>query len=89
MTVRSENDFDYRLNKFSIKKNEKFHSNVFLVARTGFEPVIFALRGRCPKPLDERAVFNPSIPTLEYKLLITFNQYPGSTKKAPILDMKK
>lgn len=26
-----------------------------LVARTGFEPVIFALRGRCPRPLDERA----------------------------------
>ncbi len=26
-----------------------------IVARTGFEPVIFALRGRCPKPLDERA----------------------------------
>ena len=27
-----------------------------LVARTGFEPVISALRGRCPWPLDERAV---------------------------------
>lgn len=27
-----------------------------MVARTGFEPVIFALRGRCPKPLDERAI---------------------------------
>lgn len=26
-----------------------------VVARTGFEPVIFALRGRCPEPLDERA----------------------------------
>src|SRR3972149_6271736 len=26
-----------------------------LVARTGFEPVVFALRGRCPRPLDERA----------------------------------
>ena len=26
-----------------------------MVARTGFEPVISALRGRCPKPLDERA----------------------------------
>ena len=25
------------------------------VARTGFEPVISALRGRRPKPLDERA----------------------------------
>ena len=26
-----------------------------LVARTGFEPVVSALRGRCPWPLDERA----------------------------------
>src|SRR5215831_17417111 len=26
-----------------------------LVAHTGFEPVIFALRGRCPRPLDECA----------------------------------
>ena len=26
-----------------------------LVARAGFEPAIFALRGRCPGPLDERA----------------------------------
>ena len=29
-----------------------------LVARTGVEPVIPALRGRCPKPLDERACLN-------------------------------
>ena len=27
-----------------------------MVARTGFEPVTSALRGRCPKPLDERGV---------------------------------
>ena len=27
-----------------------------MVARTGFEPVISALRGRCPSPLDERAI---------------------------------
>ena len=27
-----------------------------LVARAGFEPAISALRGRCPGPLDERAV---------------------------------
>ncbi len=32
-----------------------------LVARTGFEPVISALRGRCPRPLDERALFNKSV----------------------------
>ena len=30
-----------------------------MVARTGFEPVISALRGRCPWPLDERAALNP------------------------------
>ena len=30
--------------------------NSGLVARTGFEPVISALRGRRPEPLDERAV---------------------------------
>ncbi len=28
----------------------------YIVARTGFEPVISALRGRRPKPLDERAL---------------------------------
>ena len=28
----------------------------YVVARTGFEPVISALRGRRPEPLDERAV---------------------------------
>ena len=27
-----------------------------MVARTGFEPVIFAVKGQCPKPLDERAI---------------------------------
>ncbi|KAF0140901.1 MAG: hypothetical protein FD122_2074 [Stygiobacter sp.] len=27
-----------------------------LVARTGVEPVISALRGRRPRPLDERAI---------------------------------
>ena len=31
-------------------------SHCILVARTGFEPVISALRGRCPSPLDERAM---------------------------------
>ncbi len=28
-----------------------------LVAHTGFEPVISALRGRCPRPLDECATY--------------------------------
>ena len=29
--------------------------SLILVARAGFEPAISALRGRRPKPLDERA----------------------------------
>jgi hypothetical protein len=29
---------------------------VRMVAHTGFEPVISALRGRCPRPLDECAM---------------------------------
>src|SRR2546425_7061245 len=36
------------------------------VAHTGFEPVISALRGRCPRPLDECAAFC---------LLAFFNSY--------------
>lgn len=37
--------------------NQRKHGspNSSLVARTGFEPVISALRGRRPEPLDERA----------------------------------
>lgn len=35
-----------------------------LVARTGFEPVISALRGQRPKPLDERA----SVKNLEVQI---------------------
>lgn len=31
--------------------------DIDLVARAGFEPAISALRGRRPKPLDERANF--------------------------------
>ncbi len=29
---------------------------ILLVLRTGFEPAIFAVRGRCPEPLDDRSV---------------------------------
>ncbi len=32
-----------------------------VVARTGFEPVISALRGRCPWPLDECATHNRGV----------------------------
>ena len=34
-----------------------------LVAHTGFGPVISSLRGRCPRPLDECAVYyyNPKL----------------------------
>ncbi len=43
------------------RKNQKSRMQMqtaryFLVARTRFELVISALRGRCPKPLDERAI---------------------------------
>lgn len=29
-----------------------------MVPHTGFEPVVFAVRGRCPKPLDECGMKN-------------------------------
>src|SRR5258708_16979436 len=32
-----------------------------VVPRTGFEPVIFALKGRCPRPLDERGSCNAAL----------------------------
>ena len=39
-----------------------------MVAHTGFEPVISALRGRCPSPLDECAKCRHSITfSLVYK----------------------
>ena len=31
---------------------------VEIVPRTGFEPVIPALKGRCPRPLDERGAYS-------------------------------
>ena len=43
-------------NKTIPKPVETGLGNSGLVARTGFEPVISALRGRRPEPLDERAV---------------------------------
>ena len=36
-----------------------------MVARTRFELVISALRGRCPKPLDERAILTISLAGIE------------------------
>lgn len=33
-----------------------------VVLRKGFEPSIFAVRGRCPKPLDDRSNRDPFIP---------------------------
>ena len=43
------------------RKRKQARANIaltcgLLAARTGFEPVISALRGRRPKPLDERAI---------------------------------
>ncbi len=34
----------------------------FMVLRTGFEPAIFAVRGRCPEPLDDRSTGDNKIP---------------------------
>ena len=31
-----------------------------MAARTGFGPVIFGMKARCPRPLDERAVGDPA-----------------------------
>ena len=33
-----------------------YHHETLLVAHRGFEPLISALRGRCPRPLDECAI---------------------------------
>ena len=38
------------------KKPRRLRGCSDLVALTGFEPAISALRGRCPKPLDDRAI---------------------------------
>ena len=32
-----------------------------MVAHTGFEPVISALRGQCPRPLDECAIYSKNM----------------------------
>jgi transcription elongation factor GreA len=46
-----------------------------LVAHTGFEPVISALRGRCPKPLDECAISSLNLETgLNYLFSIIESQ---------------
>ena len=44
------------LQSAGINHSPTYALNFKLVARTGFEPVIFAVKGRCPKPLDERAI---------------------------------
>ena len=36
-------------------RSHEEHIMMMRVARTGFEPVVSALRGQCPRPLDERA----------------------------------
>ena len=38
-----------------------------LVPRTGFEPVISAVRGRRPKPLDQRGIFSWSFNLGQYR----------------------
>jgi hypothetical protein len=41
-----------------------------VVAHTGFEPVISALRGRCPRPLDECAKYDSCGVELSYFTLV-------------------
>ncbi len=41
-----------------------------LVAHTGFEPVISSLRGRCPKPLDECAIYQTATKCSQNSYLI-------------------
>ena len=69
----------------------------FLVARTGFEPVISALRGRRPKPLDERAVVRRMAGTERIELPLTEPEsvvlpldevpFPASTREDTIPDV--
>ena len=53
--------------RFFTRERKSFHPSkttkrmnpaglILLVLRTGFEPAIFAVRGRCPEPLDDRSV---------------------------------
>ena len=44
--------------------------NSEIVARAGFEPAISALRGRRPKPLDERAGLKYLIQDGKWKLIM-------------------
>jgi hypothetical protein len=60
-----------------------------IVARTGFEPVISALRGRRPKPLDERAgikckMFDASWRMLKLNKFSIFHQTFSAKMAAPI-----
>jgi hypothetical protein len=59
----------------------KIGSGLFaeIVPRTGFEPVIPALKGRCPRPLDERGVCNTSLVLLSgfYSIAIALSSEIG------------
>ena len=41
-----------------------------MVAHTGFEPVISALRGQCPRPLDECATHRCGSSTVYFTLVV-------------------
>ena len=49
-----------------------------MVAHTGFEPVISALRGRCPKPLDECAAPTPKFIIYRYSSQMIYRGCHGS-----------
>ena len=66
-----------------------------MVTPTGFEPVIFAVKGRCPRPLDEGAMeeavgFEPTVPAkvrqfsrLDQSTTLTRFQFGASSRLRP------
>ena len=43
------------INRAGMPSEKGHNAGLFCTARTGFEPVVSALRGQRPRPLDERA----------------------------------
>jgi hypothetical protein len=60
-----------------------------IIPRTGFEPVISALKGRCPRPLDERGKLswvNPQVPTAR---ILPYSRVSVKHYLAFLLDSRK